>query len=41
MELFVNPQAQLMFSLIIGIIGAYCAGYLQGLEKAEAKIKKQ
>ena len=49
MELFDNPHlaslvsatAQLMFGLVIGIIGAYSAGYMHGLEKGEAKIKKQ
>lgn len=39
MELFDNPQAQLMFGLIIGIIGAYSAGYMHGIEKGEAKSK--
>lgn len=36
MELFDNPQAQILIGLVIGIIGAYSAGYMHGHERGEA-----
>tara|TARA_Y100000034_G_C6604907_1_gene263264 strand:- start:274 stop:408 length:135 start_codon:yes stop_codon:yes gene_type:complete len=39
MELFSNPQTQIIIGLIIGMVGAYSAGYMHGLETGEAKQK--